>query len=429
MENSHPKIIFLGLCERAAYVREGNTNLFKWNVLGLKNIILSHIFPMKLDGWSIGLAFLEQSASDEVKLSITDKEGNEVGTVNILAEATAAPSADNVVHKDAGQIILVPEYGWTVAFLPLGENTIVINKPGAYYVNMVTEGEPTIIGQLQFTVIDPRPLTPERIAAIRSEPNAITAVRMNLGCKKCHAQLKIYAALERITKLEDEGCYLYDAIPDEFICDCGNTRMDLRIIRKNLHGFLGQEMRKTQDLNFVPLYEKSSLESIRISFANLLKSKPQEEILQQFIQENPILLHQFPAEQIFFKPKILTFFIADFAIITPQKELILIELETTDTRLMIKKGGVAAPLNHAFDQVRDWLHVVDEHRLAVLDALNIDRSIVSTIRGVVIAGRDIGYDAQHLRRLKGADWGRITLLTYDDLLFALDALIRKMETL
>jgi hypothetical protein len=96
---------------------------------------------------------------------------------------------------------------------------------------------------------------------------------------------------------------------------------------------------------------------------------------------------------------------------------------------MKKKGGIAAPLSHAFDQVRGWLHVVDEHRLAVLDSLKIERELVSVVRGVVIAGRDIGYDAQHLRKLKGADWGRITFLTYDDLLFALDALIRKMTNL
>ena len=109
----------------------------------------------------------------------------------------------------------------------------------------------------------------------------------------------------------------------------------------------------------------------------------------------------------------------------PQKKLVLIELEKTTTKLIKKDGGLHSALNHAFDQVRDWLHVVDEHRLAV----NIDRSRVSTIRGVVIAGRDLGYDAQHLRQLKGSDWGKITLLTYDDLFFSLDSLIRKIASM
>jgi hypothetical protein len=121
--------------------------------------------------------------------------------------------------------------------------------------------------------------------------------------------------------------------------------------------------------------------------------------------------------------------VADFAIVTPQRELLLVELEKATTKLMKQDGGVAADLSHAFDQVLDWLHVVDEHRLAVLDALKISREEVSMVRGVVIAGRDIGYDAHHLRKLKGADRGRITFLTYDDLFFALDALIKQMDAL
>ena len=149
--------------------------------------------------------------------------------------------------------------------------------------------------------------------------------------------------------------------------------------------------------------------------------------MQQFIDENPILLHQFPAERILPKPPILNSYVADFGIVTPNKELILIELERTSTRLMNKDGGMAAPLSHAFDQARDWLHEVDEHRLAVLDSLKIERDEVSRVRGVVIAGRDKGNEARNLRKLKGADMGEVMFLTYDDLLFALDALIRRME--
>jgi hypothetical protein len=105
------------------------------------------------------------------------------------------------------------------------------------------------------------------------------------------------------------------------------------------------------------------------------------------------------------------------------------ELERSNLHLLKKGGGIAAPLNHAFDQVRDWLHEANEHRLAVLDSLGIDRNEIGTIRGVVIAGRDSGYDAKDLRKLKGADLGLITFLTYDDLLFALEALIRRVERL
>jgi vesicle coat complex subunit len=158
---------------------------------------------------------------------------------------------------------------------------------------------------------------------------------------------------------------------------------------------------------------------IRRLFVQLLDRNPPEEEIQKFIQDNPVLLHQFPAERLFFKPAILTFFKADFAVLTPQKELILIEIETTKTRLMNKSGDAAQPLSHSIDQVRNWLHVADEHRLAVLAALGIDQ--VSSISGVVIAGRDGSYDREHLRRLKGFDRGRVTFLTFDDLAASLSS--------
>ena len=177
------------------------------------------------------------------------------------------------------------------------------------------------------------------------------------------------------------------------------------------------------------MYEKSAIENIKSNFSKLIRGKYQEEKIQKYFEENTILLHQFPADQIFFKPRILTFFIADFAIITPQKELILIEIEKTDIRLLKKDGGIAAPLNHAFDQVRDWLHIIDEHKLAFLDSLEINKDCVSTVKGVIIAGSDEGYDAKKLRRLKSIDFGRIVFLTYDDILFSLNALLKSLSSL
>src|SRR5690606_37536672 len=142
-------------------------------------------------------------------------------------------------------------------------------------------------------------------------------------------------------------------------------------------------------------------------FGKLIDKNPAEEVLQKFIEKNPVILHQFPADQLFFKPSILTKFKADFAIVTPQKELILVEIEKAGTRLLRKNGDHHSDLTHALGQIHSWLHEADEHRLALLDALEIPRDMVSKIRGVVIAGRDLGNDAAHLRRLKGADLGRV----------------------
>ena len=421
-------IIFLGFCERAAYVSDGNTNVFKWNVLGLKNIIISHIFPMNLKGWNIGLAVSLNIKSKDHTVRITDKNGNEIGSINIFPKESSPEAEDAFLKKD-GPLMLFMKHGWTPAFFSLSQTNMIVQHPGNYYINLVVNDELIVIGEIYFAVVDPPPLTPERVAAIRSAPRAYKAVRMEVGCKKCPKKMRAYATLERNEKEDKDGWTWYQDISDQFSCDCGATTIDTSIIRRNLHGFLGNIPLENLEVSFIPMYEKSVIEDIRSNFAKLLKSKPREETIQKYIEENTILLHQFPSNQIYFKPPILTFFDADFAIVTPQKELVLIEIEKANTNLLLKKGGVAAPLTHAFDQVNDWLHKVDEHRLAILDSLEIDKELISTVKGVVIAGREEGYDAKYLRRLKGTDLGRITFLTYDDLLSSLDALIRGMSAL
>jgi Shedu protein SduA, C-terminal len=419
---------FLGLCDRANYVRQGNTNLFRWNVLGLGNVVLSFIFPLRLDGWFIGFAFRSDAAGIADRLRISDNLGNEVGTLN-LSSRVASPEDPDVVLKSPGPLLGIPEYGWIVAFFPLTDTAWIVSKPGIYYLERFADDTWSKVGTLEFVLVDPPPLTPDRITAIKSEPNAAKSVRIEIGCKHCPSKFRAYAALEKVEKIEKEGWTWYGEVPSSFGCACGRTSIDLQYIKRNLFGLLGRPMQSAGNMDFVPLYRAASLRSIFNNFNKLISGHPSEELLQKFMEENPILLHQFPSNRILTKPKILLAYVADFGIVTPTKELLLIELEKSDIRLLKKDGGIAAPLNHAFDQVRDWLHDVDEHRLAVLDSLEIAREEVSAIRGVVIAGRDSGYDAKDLRKLKGMDRGRITFMTYDDLLFALDALTERVEKL
>ena len=371
--NNQSGIIFLGFCERASYVREGHTNIFKWNVIGLKHILVSNIFPMNLSGINIGIAINNDIINDGTVLKVLDIEENEIGTLEITLQK-GNPTTENVALKKESQLLYVPEKGWLTAFLPIEKSDIVIKKPGIYYISISNGDKYEIIGEFQFALANPPPLTEARIAAIKSDPTSSKIVRMILGCKICSEMLYIYAALENNSKLEADGYKLYTTIPDEFTCTCGKTNFSLDIVRRNLHGVLGHSQQDNKIVSFTPLYEESSLENIRLSFVDLLNLNPKEEILQQFIQENPILLHQFPADEIFFKPPILTLFKADFGILTPKKELILIELEKTTTKLMKKDGGMHSELNHAFDQIREWQHVVAEHRIAVLESLKIDKS-------------------------------------------------------
>lgn len=320
------------------------------------------------------------------------------------------------------------EHGWSVFVVPLPVG-IVIGQAGTYRFVLVTEHQD--IGTLQVILVDPPILTEERVAAIRSDPNAIKGVRINLECQKCASNLMVYAGLERMQSLEDEGYRWHQDIPDDFRCECGSTKLDLRSMKKNLFAAIGQKMPLAvpDQSSFVPLYEHAAFEKVKSNFSKLLDKSPDEEVIQKFIEGNLVLLHLFPAVNIFFKPSLLNLYKADFAIVTTGKELILIEIEKVSTRLLKADGGIAAPLSHAFDQVRNWLHVVDDHRLAVLDGLKISRDLVGIVRGVVIAGRDRGQDAEHLRRLKADFRTRVSFLTFDDLAHSLGALSRQVSAL
>lgn len=94
---------------------------------------------------------------------------------------------------------------------------------------------------------------------------------------------------------------------------------------------------------------------------------------------------------------------------------------------MKQDGHRAQELIHAFDQVGDWLIKFKEHRLSVLDDLKIKPERVHNVRGVVVAGREHGYDAAHMRALKMRTNDDLVFMTYDDLLGAMDSLILRVE--
>jgi len=197
-----------------------------------------------------------------------------------------------------------------------------------------------------------------------------------MRCNECGSELLFYAGLERLPDLEAEGYRWHNHIPDRFDCSCGKVSLDLSIFKRNFYALLGVDFSSAEAGAYTPLYDQGALDSIWRKFGALLSTNPREEVLQKYIEEHIVLLHQFPAVEIYFKPPILTAFKADFAVVTPQRELILIEIEKTTTRLLTKDGGVASELQHAFDQVHSWLHVIDEHRVAILDSIGIKRDLL-----------------------------------------------------
>jgi hypothetical protein len=420
------EVAFIGFAERAQGIQEAATPFMKWNIIGLKQTLLSFICPFSLTGlkWAIALRV---GVERNLQLIIKADDGETVGSVSLALVASPeglTQSANTTLATDdepSVRSMFVDPSAWTVFLFDVSrEPQMLITRPGHYSIcKHESDGSEIKIGSFNVLLLKAIPLDTNRVAAIRSDPTAAKSVRIELSCKKCSSKLRAFASLER--KPEEEGYMWHEDILDSFDCVCGSTHLDVRSIKHSLHGLLGHPISgMSSPVALSPLYEQSMLLEIRRLFVQLLDRNPPEEEIQKFIQENPILLHQFPAEKLFFKPSILTFFKADFAVLTPQKELILIEIENTKTRLMSKNGDAAQPLSHSIDQVRNWLHVVDDHRVAALTALGIDK--VGSIRGAVIAGRDRSYDHEHLRRLKGFDRGRVTFLTFDDLAASLSSL-------
>ena len=97
---------------------------------------------------------------------------------------------------------------------------------------------------------------------------------------------------------------------------------------------------------------------------------------------------------------------------------------------MIRKdGATSAEMEHAISQVRDWLFLYEKHRSAVLECLDLHDREVTRVKGLVIAGRDEGHNAEDLRKFKWQDRGAIECMTYDDLLGTCATLIREMKAM
>jgi hypothetical protein len=101
---------FLGVCDRAQTAREGNTQLFKWNILGLRSVVLSHIFPLSIDGLRFGLAFHQDVSETDTKLRLVSATGEEMGTFQISRRFASELAQSQ--HVSEAPILAAPEFGW-----------------------------------------------------------------------------------------------------------------------------------------------------------------------------------------------------------------------------------------------------------------------------------------------------------------------------
>lgn len=424
---SIPRIAFFGICDRTIVERNYFYNLPRLSIVGLRCQIVSHIFPLPTRSLTMVLGLHDPTTLKGAKLVLQPEGSPDHMTLEIATTATSSPPGPGFT---ADHVLLPKTTPWILVALTISGEQVLMIPPGIVNVSLAEDdGSMTHLGSLDFIYAPAPPLSVDRIAAIKSNPWASKAARMQLSCNSCKASFRVYTGLDRSAKLEEEGYLWYAGIPDVFRCLCGKLEVDLSKIRESFHGILGRITRKDEEkISLTHLYERASLGVVYDQFAAMLAANTTEGTIHEFLNDNTILFHPFSPSRLINKAPILNRYQTDFAILTSTGDLLLVEIEKPSTRILGKSGHGTAHLNHALDQVRDWLQIVKEHRKACLDMMSIADTEVAKVRGLVIAGRGRIYEPDEMRRLKSTDYGEIDVWTFDDLLNSLGVLIREMST-
>jgi len=417
---SPPRIAFLGVCERAALVREGHQVLWRHNLLGLRQTLVNYFYPCGAPDWHIVFACYDPVTLGGARLRLVDESGDELFTMDLRFEERVGELADlSASEQREWRFVGLNIPNWYLFHQPL--IGLVVRRPGT--VKVLFKGsdanEEVCIGGFYCVVANPPPLTQDRIAAIRADPKAGKYVRAVVGCKKCQGKLYVVAGIDRPSDIDGKEKIWYQEAPNEWRCNCGLSIIDLKLIRQNLHGLLGKSIKNGEaqsELTFIRMYEKGTLADVCAEFGAILDGNPAEQDVQRFLEGHTVFLHRFSPTKIKPKAPILTKYQTDFAIVDSRGVLILVELEKPGIKLLKKNGDISQDLQHAFDQVRTWLHEIQRHWTAALDCMGFKEDEIAGVRGVVVAGRDRGYPSKHLMRLKGTDHGQVDFYTYDDLL-------------
>ncbi len=310
-------IAFLGLCDRASHTRLGGTHFKSLNLVGLSNVILSPVYPTHMPKKFVVLAIENPQSASSTSIRLIDEEGKQVASILMtphITEASARPTAQEMVDALGSSAVAGGESGssWAVCPIPLKEVGIAFGKPGEYRLVASQGEEETSIGTLVCVHLEALPLTPERIAAIRSDPQALKVVRIDSRCNRCKEEFHAYASIEKEKQLEEQGYVRNTDLGARWRCKCGAADWDLRYIRTGLHGCLGATaLGHDEELDPTRLYERSAVVEVHRTFRILLDARPAEDQVHVFIRKNRLLLQRFAPQLVYDKKSIMGQFNVD----------------------------------------------------------------------------------------------------------------------
>jgi len=228
-----PPVAFVGICERAKQIDRGHPIAAQHNLIGLGKAIIAHMFPLSLQHFYYVLAIFDLKKLIPLSVRLLSNKGEEVLKLN-LARAPVDKPNNGATSSKPILLTLHNKPSWvTIVVDTLEGAPPVIKEPGVYSFVMTKDGVDTHLDDILIDYVPCPPLTNERIAAIRSNPNSSKKILFTIECNICNESLKTYAGLERDAKLESEGRIWYSELPDDFKCKCPRV-YPLRYARENL---------------------------------------------------------------------------------------------------------------------------------------------------------------------------------------------------
>ncbi len=288
---------------------------------------------------------------------------------------------------------------------------VAVMQPGLCRLWLEVDSVAVQLGRVTFAYRPAPDLTEDERDGLLANPTAHHAIALKLEDRITKQSIVAYCALDRSLQPDfDPNAIWYRDLPDEFPQSVGPP-VPLRYLRESMHGLLRTRLGGVQGRS---LYSAYQVQRILERFCHLIAQDVSEEEVQNYIEQNPILLAPFAPSRVFRKPPILNKYRADFGLLSSKSRLTLVEIERPSMKLFTKSGKPSGELQTPLDQVRSWFREVDRDRAGVLYCIPNCPREVSSVDGCVIAGRSKPEEREFRLRYSLAD-GRIEFLTYDQL--------------
>ena len=226
---SAPPVAFLGYVERFIQVPDGFPQLRKYNILGLKHIIVPLMRPLMLLEGGFAFALYAPQPGQNVEIRWRDPVGREIGTGTISTsyleiESGSVPTASDFAKPAPGHSSLVPapQSAWTFAVLPADTLRLLLTIPGNYGVFLVHGDSETQIGSLNIGTMVAAPMTPDRLAAIKSNPLGCKVVRSQLECSNAETAFGHTWALSEVLPSKARDSFGKQICPTASPADVGS---------------------------------------------------------------------------------------------------------------------------------------------------------------------------------------------------------------